>query len=218
MVGKSKKGTKSAVAKKASAVEKAAGARGSKKDSKPSPANSKRAIVRSAVESALCAVAARLGSRGAAKTGRNKKSSSTISVKKVVCDGHESDETVSSLAESSSEGSDFEDSVKTKPKSKASKQASLKTDDAVKAVPTKTRAKGTKTQAKTKPRATKRGRKNLLENYAVPSPKKTRAAASAAASNNEDDDDCNRSEAREPTLFPDSPKTDDWRLAAAIDY
>jgi hypothetical protein len=55
----------------------------------------------------------------------------------------------------------------------------------------------------------------------VPSPKKLRAAAKAVgalafADDDESDDGCGT-----PTgiqLFPDSPKTEDWRLAAAIDY
>jgi hypothetical protein len=225
MVGKSKKSGKSTVAKKASAVDKTAGARRTRKESKPSP-TSKRATARSAAASSLGEAAARAGGRAAAKTG-NKKKGSTISVKKIVCDGRETDETLSSLADSSSEESDFEDGAKAKakpktdPKSKAGKKAPIKTDQAVKGESKKERAKPVKAQAKkTKPRATKQGRKPAMEDYAVPSPKKVaraRAAASAAASYAEDDDGL-RSEARGLALFPESPKTDDWRLAAAIDY
>ena len=102
-------------------------------------------------------------------------------------------------------------------------------DKAVKAKAPKASSKATgkgaaaakKPKAEKKPRASKRNIKSVLEEeYAVPSPKKLRASTANAMAYGEDEsgDDADCTTPGGIRLFPDSPKTEDWRLAAAIDY
>jgi hypothetical protein len=153
-----------------------------------------------------------------------------MAAKTTTTDGNETESTVSSLGDSGGEESDFEIEARAKiSKNKKGRAAVPKVDKAVKAKAPKASSKVTgkgaaaakKPKAEKKPRASKRNIKSVLEEeYAVPSPKKLRASTANATAYGEvesgDDADCTTPGGIR--LFPDSPKTEDWRLAAAIDY